>query len=243
MVDPDDGENAGTGADEGDRNRNRNRNPAENGSNDRSTDDRPRDERSSEASGSDANGETPASQTACTRVVLDVTPEAAVVSNLGVASYVLAGIEDRERNFYMRGAMGTTTPVGFGLALSVDDPVTVLEGDGSLLMSLGALATVGTYDPPNLTVVVFDNREYATTGGQSTLSTTTNFAGVARNCGVEAWAADTCTEFEEAYREAIEHDGTGLVACHVYSDPPAERPSLDDGHSYLKHRFRIAMTR
>ena len=219
MVDPDDGENASPGTETVDRDRNR------------------------EANRSEVDVEIPASQTSCTRIVLDVTPEAAVVSNLGVASYVLAGIEDRERNFYMRGAMGTTTPVGFGLSLSVDDPVTVLEGDGSLLMSLGALSTVGTYNPPNLTVVVFDNREFATTGGQPTLSSTTDLAGVARSCGIEAWTANTCSDFEGVYREAIEHDGAGVVVCRVYSDPPAERPPLDDGHSYLKHRFHTAMTR
>ena len=45
---------------------------------------------------------------ACTEAVLDVTPDAAVVSNLGVASYVLASVSDRERarNFYQWGSMG-----------------------------------------------------------------------------------------------------------------------------------------
>ena len=112
---------------------------------------------------------------ACTEAVLDVTPDAAVVSNLGVASYVLASVSDRERarNFYQWGSMGVTTAVGLGLALSTDEPVTVLEGDGSLLMSLGVLSTLGAVDPSNLTVVVWDNAIYGTTGGQSNHSSIT----------------------------------------------------------------------
>ena len=62
-----------------------------------------------------------ADQATCTAAVLDATPDAALVSNLGVASYVLAGVEDRARNCYLWGSMGVTTPVGLGLALATDD--------------------------------------------------------------------------------------------------------------------------
>jgi len=98
-----------------------------------------------------------ADQRACTRAVIEETPDAAVISNLGVASYHLIDVADRARNFYLTGAMGSTTPLGLGLATSTDEPVTVLDGDGSMLMSLGSLSTVADVDPPNLTVVVWEN--------------------------------------------------------------------------------------
>ena len=75
-----------------------------------------------------------ADQHECTAAVLEETPDAAVVGNLGVASYILADVEDRPRNFYQWGSMGVTTPLGLGMALATDDPVTVLDGDGSMLM-------------------------------------------------------------------------------------------------------------
>ena len=57
--------------------------------------------------------------------------------------------------------MGMASSLGLGLALARPDRrVIVCDGDGSLLMNLGALATVGTMRPPNLTVVVWDNGEY-----------------------------------------------------------------------------------
>jgi thiamine pyrophosphate-dependent acetolactate synthase large subunit-like protein len=184
----------------------------------------------------------PADQHRCTEFVLERTPDAAIIANLGVASYVLIDVEDRDRNFYMDGAMASTTPIGIGLSMAIDDPVTVLDGDGSLLMQLGTLATIAEYAPSTLTVVVFDNETYETTGGQPTLSATTDFAGIARNCGLAAWSATTDEEFETAYDEAVAHDGPALVACAVERINPSDHPRLDYGHSYTKHRFRTAVT-
>lgn len=184
--------------------------------------------------------ETVADQVTCTETVLDITPDAAIVSNLGVASYVLAGVEDRDRNFYQWGAMGVTTPVGFGLALSTDDPVTVLDGDGSMLMSLGSLSTVGTYNPPNLTIVVFNNRQYGTTGGQDNHSDTTDFVGAAESCGVNAIHVTSDAEFRDAYEMAVDADHTVLIVCEVAPLDPDTRPPFDFAH--IKRRVRDALT-
>lgn len=180
-----------------------------------------------------------ASQIECTNHIVEITPEAAIVSNLGVASYVLAGTGDRERNFYQWGSMGVTTPLGFGIAQSVDDPVTVLEGDGSLLMSLGALATVGSHDPPNLTIVVFNNSEYATTGGQPTYSETVDFVGAAESAGLSATSVSTDSAFETAYREAVASDEARVIVANVESVDPDDRPPADFAH--IKSRFRKSL--
>src|SRR5215831_8082127 len=63
------------------------------------------------------------------------------------------------------------TPPAIGLGLALAKPhsrVFVIDGDGSLLMNLGSLATIGLLQPANLVLVVMDNEEYATTGGQAT---------------------------------------------------------------------------
>ncbi|WP_436348679.1 thiamine pyrophosphate-dependent enzyme [Natronorubrum sp. FCH18a] len=168
-----------------------------------------------------------ADQIACTRRLLDVTPDAVLVSNLGVASYVLAGVADRERNFYQWGSMGVTMPVGLGLALVSDEHVTVLEGDGSLLMSLGELTTVAQHNLDNLTVVVWDNETYATTGGQPTRSSAVDFVGVAESCGVHATEVHSTNAFETAYRNAITTDGTSMIVCRVDPVDSDDRPPID----------------
>lgn len=181
-----------------------------------------------------------ADQYACTAAVLERTSDAAVVSNLGVASYVLAAVEDRARNVYLWGSMGVTTPVGLGLALSTDDPVTVLDGDGSMLMSLGALSTIGGIDPSNLVVVVFDNGGYETTGGQRSHGETTDVARVATACGLATWTAETDDEFAAAYDAAVAHDGAALVDCAVAPVDPEERPPFDFAHVTRRAREALA---
>ena len=181
----------------------------------------------------------PADQWACTAAVLEETPAAAVVANLGTAAYILAGVDDRPRNFYCWGSMGVTTPIGLGVAMGTDDPVTVLDGDGSTLMSLGALATVAEYGPDNLVVVIFDNAAYATTGGQPTRGEATDFAAVAADLGLRSFDVDTDADFATAYADAVAHDGPAVVACSVEAIDPDARPPLDFAH--VKRRFHEAV--
>lgn len=180
-----------------------------------------------------------ADQFACTEVVLEEAPEAAVVANLGVASWVLASVEDRERNYYLRGAMGCTTPLGLGLALSTDEEVVVLDGDGSLLMSLGCLSTIGACAPVNLTVVVWANRSFATTGGQPTASV--DFAAAAESCGVAGASVDSADGFRTALQDALDNEGPSLVACEVETVDTEAPPAYDYAHEHLEHRFRTAL--
>ena len=71
------------------------------------------------------------------------------------------------RNFNVAGCMGSAGSIGLGLALARPrDRVLVLDGDGSLLMQLGTLASVGDRQPANLYHAVFENGTYETSGGQ-----------------------------------------------------------------------------
>ncbi|WP_458190790.1 thiamine pyrophosphate-dependent enzyme [Haladaptatus sp. NG-WS-4] len=187
------------------------------------------------------NSSVAADQYECTRYVAEETPETVFVSNLGFASYVLAAVTDpdRSRNFYQWGSMGVTTAVGLGLALSTDDPITVLDGDGSLLMSLGILSTVSKYNPPNLTIVLWNNDIYGTTGGQTTHSQHTDFEGVAAACGLQATAVKTDEAFREAYRDAIASDDAVLIVCHVEPVEPEARPPFD--YPAISRRVRNAL--
>lgn len=181
-----------------------------------------------------------ADQFACTERVLEITPNAVIVSNLGTASYVLAAVAARDRNFYQWGSMGVTTPVGLGLALTTNEQVTVFEGDGSLLMSLGELSTVGEKNPANLTIVVWDNAVYGTTGGQPSHTDSTDLAGVAQNCGVAATHVSTETDFTDAYRNAVKSDRSELLVCDVDLTEVEARPPFD--FASIKRRVRDTLT-
>lgn len=179
-----------------------------------------------------------ADQIQCTEIAIEQTPDAAFISNLGNASYVLSRT-DRNLNFYLWGSMGVTTPVGLGLAMATDRTVTVLDGDGSILMSLGALATVSNCDPSNLTIVIWDNRQYGTTGGQPTLSETTDFVAVAEAVGLQSCEVASETAFKAAYTEAVDSDEATVIVCRVEPVETDRRPPTDFAH--IKRRFREAV--
>jgi thiamine pyrophosphate-dependent acetolactate synthase large subunit-like protein len=77
---------------------------------------------------------------------------------------------------YLRGSMGL--PVGVGLGLAAMNPekrVIVITGDGNLLMGLGSVITAAYYKPNNLKILILDNSQYFTTGGQKTVSSVIDF--------------------------------------------------------------------
>src|SRR5258708_16301219 len=93
----------------------------------------------------------------------------AVVAGIGNANFDLFAAGHRAQNFYMLGSMGLACPIALGVALAQPERgVIALEGDGSLLMSLGCLATIATVKPRNLTVIIWDNGIYQITGKQPT---------------------------------------------------------------------------
>ena len=109
-----------------------------------------------------------------------------IIANLGSATFDLYGAGDRDGNFYTFGAMGLVSSVGLGVALaSPDRKVFVTDGDGSLLMNLGSLATIAWQAPANLVHITWDNGMWYETGGQPThTSTGTDLGGVARAAGI-----------------------------------------------------------
>jgi len=107
-----------------------------------------------------------------------------VISPTGNISRELFILKDSPRNFYMMGSMGLTSSIGLGLALCFPKRrIFVIEGDGSILMNMGSLATIGHYKPKNLINIILDNEIYESTGDQLSVSNTANLDQVAKNVG------------------------------------------------------------
>src|ERR1700757_3333240 len=93
---------------------------------------------------------------------------------------------NRAQHFSMLGSMGLACPIPLRVALAQPERgVIALEGDGSILMALGCLATIGSLKPRNLTVIIMDNGLYQITGKQPTAtSRSTDIVAVARGTGI-----------------------------------------------------------
>jgi len=157
------------------------------------------------------------------RLVGRLKHDEAVIGGIGNANFDLWESGQRPQNFYMLGSMGLAIPIALGTAIAQPQRhVIALEGDGSLLMQLGCLATVAEQAPRNLTIVLWDNGIYQITGGQPTASaTTTDLVAIARGAGIarSAWAADE-EDFERLFTAALGEGGPTLVAARI-DDKPA----------------------
>ena len=103
--------------------------------------------------------------------LLDSKRNGAVIVPTMNANNIQFGLPSVTKNekldFPLSGCMGKASSVGLGLALAHPErKVMVLDGDGSLLMNLGALVTMSNEAPENLVHFLFDNGVYAVTGGQ-----------------------------------------------------------------------------
>jgi len=174
-----------------------------------------------------------------TRIVVDQAAEGAIIASLGHPTYDLFAAGDRLRNFYTWGSMGLASSIGLGLALARPDVrVFVLDGDGSLLMNLGSLATIGLLQPANFVLVVMDNEQYATTGGQQTPTALgADLAAAARAMRVAVTPiVRNAHELATALRDPR---GPAVVVAKVVESAPTVKPTLDC--VALKQRFMEAM--
>jgi sulfopyruvate decarboxylase subunit beta len=158
------------------------------------------------------------------RVVAELSRELPVVATCAATSRELAATGDRANYLYLLDSMGLTTSVGTGLALAVESSplshTVVIDGDGSLLMNLGALATAGYLAPPALLVVLLDNRVYASTGGIATHATRVDLGEVAQSCGLRVSKAQDPGELEECLEKELGRPGPTLI--HVQIEPGNE---------------------
>lgn len=89
-----------------------------------------------------------------------------------------------QRDFLTVGSMGHTSSIALGVALGKPDKrVICLDGDGSLLMHMGAIPVTGDLKPSNFVHVVLNNACHESVGGQPTVAGNIDFEGIARSCG------------------------------------------------------------
>lgn len=117
------------------------------------------------------------------------------------------------------GMMGCATGIGIGLALALPHRrVIVLESDGSVLLSLFNLATLGNLHPENMTVFVFDNGVYSGTRISEPTATSgkSDLAAIAHAAGIDdAVTVHDIEGFEKIGLPAVTGTGLHYVVCKV----------------------------
>lgn len=145
--------------------------------------------------------------------VIECVTEAAgqdvIVATTGKAGREL--YEVRERNgqshkydFLTVGSMGHCSSIALGIAMNKPDKkVWCIDGDGAVLMHLGAMAVIGNRKPQNLVHVVINNEAHESVGGMPTVASTMNIPQIALGCGYEsAVSVQTQEELKEKLQQA-----------------------------------------
>jgi phosphonopyruvate decarboxylase len=178
--------------------------------------------------------------------LLELAPaDAPVIATTGKTGRELFTLHDRAQHLYQVGSMGCAAPMALGLALTTGRRVIVLDGDGAALMKMGALATIGAYQPPALLHILLDNGVHDSTGGQATVSASVDFAAVAVACGyAHAYRCDSVAGFAAAATEALGQ--TGPVLLHVRIRPGSidklGRPTIAPHEVALRFRDFVTDT-
>jgi thiamine pyrophosphate-dependent acetolactate synthase large subunit-like protein len=178
------------------------------------------------------------------QVLANLLPaDALVVTALGNASYQWAAMHHAPENFYMEDAMGLALPLALGLAIAQPARrVVVVEGDGAVLMHMGALVTVGAVGPRNLTVLLVQNGVHAASGGQMLTNPALDLAQLARSAGIRRAENVAASEaFSLALGPAVTADGPHVLVLSTEPDVEVVRPPIAFDPVLTKHRFMTAI--
>lgn len=145
--------------------------------------------------------------------------------------------EPSDHDLLVVGSMGHAASIALGVALARPEvEVVCLDGDGALVMHMGALALIGDRQPPNLGHILLDNRVHESVGGQPSALGDADSVGIARACGYRTVrSCETLEEVAEAL--GVVADGPWFIAVRLRQGtiPGLPRPEdlYDRGRRFM----------
>lgn len=178
----------------------------------------------------------------CMQAIAPLVADALVITTNGGATTEWNAVRPTDANMQVK-TLGLCSSIGLGLALALPHrKVFVFDGDGSLWMNLGSLATIGLHQPRNLVHILWDNKGYESSGEGPTVSTAEriDFAAVARASGIQSsWCVLTQEDLVEAVRRAAEGDGPHFIWANVEMGrtrvPPRPFDELENKYRFIRH--------
>ena len=162
-----------------------------------------------------------------------------VVSCLGANARWLPHMNVTVPVFALCDSMSAAVPLALGIALSRRERhVIALEGDGSMLMSPNVLATVAAQRPANLTVILWVNNHYESSGGQALPAAPVDWAALARASGIaQVDTVDEPAALAKALATARQAKGPALLVLPITFDPAEEIPPYSERPQEIRARF------
>jgi phosphonopyruvate decarboxylase len=168
----------------------------------------------------------PSREQALVELVPAIGDDAILVATTGMLGRELAEYRQRTgtapgRDFLTVGGMGHASSIALGMALAAPHrEVWCLDGDGALLMHLGALAVIGRHAPARLFHVVFNNGVHDSVGSTPTAINAVDVPAAARALGYRYAVESTVDESVARLRA---EGGPALLELRVR---PGARPDV-----------------
>ncbi len=168
------------------------------------------------------------------RHIAAASGEDPIISTTGKASRELFEIrtaagQSHQYDFLTVGSMGHASSIALGVALQKPDRrIWCIDGDGAVLMHMGAMAVLGSIKPENLIHVIINNGAHETVGGMPTVAAQTDLVGIAKACGYPyAESADSFETLDQALHQAKQRHALSLieVKCAIGARSDLGRPT------------------
>ena len=183
--------------------------------------------------------------------IVKVSGEDPIISTTGKASRELyetrvANGQSHKYDFLTVGSMGHSSSIALGIAISKPEQrIWCLDGDGAVLMHMGALAVLGANKPRNLIHVIINNEAHETVGGMPTVAESIDFVSVAKACGYpNAKCVDNFNELDRELEMARNRGELSLieVKCAMGARDDLGRPTTsaqENRQSFMKYLDKL----
>ena len=165
-----------------------------------------------------------------------------VISSYSTASEWIE-INDRPLNYFSHGAMGLGSSHGLGMALAMPNRrIVVLDGDGSLLMNLGTLVTIGRVAPKNFTHICMRNGTYEANGGHPIPNLKTDFEAIARGAAIsKACTITELADFDNKLQWLLNDEGPLFASLEIEQGPLGPRDYNEMYKASRRKALRVAV--
>jgi phosphonopyruvate decarboxylase len=141
-----------------------------------------------------------------------------IVSTTGKTSRELFEIREASgqlhcNDFLTVGSMGHSSSIALGIAVSKPEhKVWCIDGDGALLMHMGAMAVIGSIAPKNFVHVVINNGAHESVGGMPTVAKKIDFIKIAQGFGyIHTAVVDNKSSLDHELKKAKERYGLSFI--------------------------------
>ena len=166
--------------------------------------------------------------------IVKASGEDPIVSTTGKASRELfetrtANGQSHKYDFLTVGSMGHSSSIALGVAINKPDTrIWCVDGDGAVLMHMGAMAVLGANKPKNVVHVVINNGAHETVGGMPTVASQIDIVAIAKACGYpNAVSVNTFEALDQELEAAKARQELSLieVKCSIGAKDDLGRPT------------------